>query len=93
MKIEDAGHAYDKMARVLNANADALAEALVTREKEEFYNSLTVTFLNKLCPELLGALMSLYEYKTLLFGWLLMITPFDQPGVELAKKLAKQFES
>ena len=38
MKIEDAGHAHDKMARVLNANADALAEALVTREKEEFYN-------------------------------------------------------
>ena len=93
MKIEDAGHAYDKMARVLNANADALAEALVTREKEEFYNSLTVTFLNKLCPELLGALMSLYEHKTSLLGRLLKINPFDQPGVEFAKKLAKMLET
>lgn len=93
MKIEDAGHAHDKMARVLNANADALAEALVTREKEEFYNSLTGTILNKLCPKLLGALMSLYKYKTSLFGRPLKINPFDQSGIEFAKKLAKQFES
>lgn len=92
VKVEDAGHAHDKMARVLNANADAQAEALVTREKEEFYNSLMVIILNKLCPELLGALMSLYEHKTSLFGWLLKINPFDQPGVEFAKKLAKMLE-
>ena len=92
VKVEDAGHAHDKMARVLNANADAQAEALVTRENKEFYNSLMVIILNKLCPELLGSLMSLYEHKTSLFGWLLKINPFDQPGVEFAKKLAKMLE-
>jgi len=81
------------MARVLNANADAQTKTLVTREKEKFYNSLMLITLNKLCPELLGALMSLYELKTSLFGRPLNINPFDQSGVEFAKKLAKQFES
>lgn len=33
------------------------------------------------------------EHKTALFGWLLKINPFDQPGVEFAKKLAKMLET
>ena len=37
--------------------------------------------------------MSLYKYKTSLFDRPLKINPFDQSGIEFAKKLAKQFES
>ena len=39
VKVEDAGHAYDKMARVLNANTDAQAEALVTRDERVLQQS------------------------------------------------------
>ena len=92
VKVSDAGHSHGKMARVLNANANAQAEALVTRETNEFFNSLMVITLNELTPERLGAFMSLYEHKTSLFGALLKINPFDQPGVEFAKKLAKMLE-
>ena len=49
--------------------------------------------LKDLSPEMLGSFMSLYEHKTALFGWLLKINPFDQPGVEFAKKLAKMLET
>lgn len=93
MKVNDAGHSHEKMAQVLNANADAQAEALITRETEEFYNSLMVIALKDLSPEMLGSFMSLYEHKTALFGRLLKINPFDQPGVEFAKKLAKMLET
>ena len=93
MKIEDAGHAHEKMARVLNANADAQAEALVTRETEEFYNSLMVFTLMSLSSSMLGAFMSMLEHKTAILGYLFKVNPFDQPGVEYAKKLAKMLES
>ena len=81
------------MARVLNANADAQAEALVTRETEEFYNSLMVFTLMSLSSSMLGAFMSMLEHKTAILGYLFKVNPFDQPGVEYAKKLAKMLES
>ena len=93
VKIQNPGHDHQKMARVLNANADAQAEALVTRETEEFYNSLMVVTLSNLYPETLGSLMALYEHKTAMLGKLLKINAFDQPGVEFAKTLAKRFEA
>lgn len=34
--------------------------------------------------------MALYEHKTTMLGTLLDINPFDQPGVELGKILAKK---
>ena len=33
----------------------------------------------------LGALLALYEYRTILQGWMWGVNPFDQYGVELAK--------
>lgn len=86
IKVEDPGHKHDEMACVLNANADAQAEALVTREIATYFNSLAVSTLKKLTPETLGALMAMYENKTTILGQLLDINPFDQPGVEYAKK-------
>ena len=80
------------MAMVLNANADAQAEALITRDCEEYFNSLLVLTLKDLSPETLGAFMALYEHKTALLGRLMKINPFDQPGVEFGKKLARMLE-
>ena len=40
----------------------------------------------------LGALLALYEHRTVCLGALWGINSFDQPGVELGKVLAKPIE-
>ncbi len=90
---EKANHRYPEHHRVLLANAKAQAEALVTRPNpEQFYNALTVIKIDELTPRRLGALMAMYEHKTTMLGSLLGINPFDQPGVELGKKLSLRVE-
>ena len=90
---EKANHRYPEHHRVLLANAKAQVEALVTRPNpEEFYNALTVITIDELTPRRLGALMAMYEHKTTMLGSLLGINPFDQPGVELGKKLSLRVE-
>lgn len=90
---EKVNHRYPEHHRVLLANAKAQAEALVTRPNpEEFYNTLTVITIDELTPRRLGALMAMYEHKTTMLGSLLGINPFDQPGVELGKKLSLRVE-
>lgn len=42
--------------------------------------------LNELTPKSLGALIALYEHKIFTQAWIWNINPFNQPGVELAKK-------
>ena len=42
--------------------------------------------ISKLTPYHLGALIALYEHKVFTQAWLWNINPFDQPGVEMAKK-------
>jgi glucose-6-phosphate isomerase len=44
--------------------------------------------LNQLDPFALGQLLALYEHKVFVQGVLWGINSFDQPGVELGKKLA-----
>ncbi|MBS0288175.1 MAG: glucose-6-phosphate isomerase [Proteobacteria bacterium] len=46
--------------------------------------------LEKLTPRALGQLLALYEHKVYVQGVLWDINSFDQPGVELGKKLAKK---
>ncbi len=46
-------------------------------------------FYPKLTPEVLGALIALYEHKIFTQGAIWDINPFDQMGVELGKQLAK----
>ena len=36
--------------------------------------------------------MAMYEHKTTMLGTLFGINPFDQPGVELGKRLSKRAE-
>jgi len=78
-------------------NCRAQAEALMngTTEKDlEAYRiqagnkpSNTIHY-KKLTPEVLGQLIALYEHKVFTEGVIWGTNPFDQYGVELAKKLA-----
>lgn len=45
--------------------------------------------LRDLSPESLGALLAFYEHRTFAAGWLWGVNPFDQFGVELGKRLAR----
>ena len=86
---ENAGHPYDKLHCILVANAKAQAEALMIRDKKlPYFNVLSTITMDELTPFTLGALMSMYEHKTAMLGTLYDINPFDQPGVELGKKIA-----
>ena len=48
--------------------------------------STTHIHLYRLNPQTLGALIALYEHKVFTQAWLWNINPFDQPGVESAKR-------
>lgn len=85
--VEKKDHKYEKMSHLLDANARAQIHALVSRQNSKYFNSLLSIFLKRVSSEYLGALMALYENKTFFSGRLLKINPFDQPGVEFAKKL------
>ena len=84
------GHNHRELDKVLMANAKAQTEALVTRDTgSKYFNVVSTVTLDDLTPERLGALMALYEHKTTMLGTLFGINAFDQPGVELGKKLAQ----
>lgn len=87
------GHRYAGHYRVLLANARAQAEALVMREEAGgYFNAVTAIVVDAITPRRLGALMAMYEHKTTMLGTLLGINPFDQPGVELGKRLSRRAE-
>lgn len=92
---EDPGHSHNHHHCVLTANARAQAQALVTRESghSEYFNAVTAIRINRLTPRTLGAMMAMYEHKTTLLASLYGINAFDQPGVELGKRLCRQVEA
>jgi len=49
----------------------------------------TVLTLDSVNPKTLGALLALYEHKVVSLAWLYDINPFDQFGVEYAKRMAR----
>ena len=54
-------------------------------------NTPSSTFVySSLTPNVLGMLIAIYEHKTFVEAMLWDINPFDQWGVELGKKLARQ---
>ena len=83
--------------RALLLNAFAQGAALMTGEgSEDPYRlcpgnrpSATV-LLDRLDPRTLGALIAFYEHRTFTNAVLLGINPFDQFGVELGKRLARE---
>ncbi len=92
---DNPGHSHHHHHRVLVANAKAQAKALVMREmpSDGFFNAVTTIRLDELTPRRLGALMAMYEHKTTMLAHLFGINAFDQPGVELGKRLSHQVES
>lgn len=53
---------------------------------------MTAFELSEISAKTLGALMALHEHKTTMLGTLYGINPFDQPGVELGKKISIKVE-
>lgn len=87
------GHRFAEHYKVLLANARAQSEALLVRAPNSpFFNAVSTIILDALTPRRLGALMALYEHKTTMLGTLLDVNPFDQPGVELGKRLSMDAE-
>ena len=87
------GHRYAEHYKVLLANARAQAEALVMRTYPgPYFNAVNTIALDAVTPRRLGALMAAYEHKTTMLGVLFNVNPFDQPGVELGKRLSHKAE-
>ena len=87
------GHRYAELYRVLQANAHAQTEALIARTSRlPFFNAVNVVALDAVTPRRLGSLMAMYEHKVTMLGTLYNINPYDQPGVELGKRLSSRVE-
>ena len=57
---------------------------------QQFNRPHTVLMTNQLTPQAMGALWALYEATTVFQACLWHLNAFDQPGVELGKRIAKQ---
>ncbi len=73
------------MGKILIASQRASTKALVTNKRPV----VTVT-VPKISPQALGELFMFYEIYTAFSGALSGVNPFNQPGVELGKKLTKE---
>lgn len=71
------------LGRLLSAEASATAEAL----RSEGVSVMEVE-MDDLSPKTIGALLMTWEWVVAGLGSSLRINPFDQPGVELGKRLA-----
>jgi glucose-6-phosphate isomerase len=79
------------------AKAEGLAQGLSEEEATRLSTHRTFTgdrpstaiVMERLTPQVLGALIALYEHKTFVEGVIWDINSFDQWGVELGKVLAK----
>jgi glucose-6-phosphate isomerase len=80
----------------LAAQMGALAKGQTTAAKpEDIYpgsRPSNLICLERLDPYRLGLLLALYEHKTFVEGIIWDINSFDQPGVELGKRMAKELE-
>ena len=86
--------------RALRANAVAQSQALSLGHHDTDPQRVhpggrpvTLIHLPQLNPATFGALIALYEHKTVCLGWLWGLNPFDQWGVELGKRVAEGIES
>ena len=91
--VGTASSALPTHAAALAHQAKAQVEALSQRDGGTGFNSVTQLRLRDLDPRTLGALMSAFEHATTVAAWIWGINAFDQPGVELGKKLAARILS
>ena len=84
-------HAVRESHEILLANCFAQTEALMNGAPQQGFpgnrpsNSILV---DKLTPQTLGSLLALYEHKVFVQNTIWGVNAFDQPGVELGKRLA-----
>ncbi len=82
---------HDLALANLLAQARALAEGDPADEADYPGNHPSTTLLfQKLDPETLGKLVALYEHKVFVESVVWGLNAFDQPGVELGKRLARE---
>lgn len=95
--VRERGLGSAEQHRALLANAVAQARALTEGRREGPPHThcpggrpSTMLVLDRLDPATVGALIALYEHRTFVAGRLWGINSFDQWGVELGKKLARE---
>lgn len=77
-----AGH---KVGQILNIELDATRRALTESRRPNI--TITIPELNEFY---IAQLMYIFEVSTAIMGNLIGVNPFDQPGVELAKRYTKE---
>lgn len=94
IKVNKKDNASDILQKQLKAQSDALWFGNEETEKHlakkiAGHKAHSVVTLDAISPKSLGELLAIYEYRTIYLGFLWDINSFDQPGVELGKKLAQ----
>ena len=75
--------------RALHAD-DGLTELAIQAKVFSGNRPSTTVMLDRLSPESLGTLLAFYEHRTFCCGVLENINSYDQMGVELGKRLARE---
>jgi len=83
-----AGQDIDTVTRI-HAN-DGSSELAMKAKVFSGDRPSTTILIERLTPKALGSLLAFYEHRTFCFGVFANINSFDQMGVELGKRLAKQ---
>ncbi len=98
--IEDDLHQPDHhrallISMVAQAGAFAFGQTQVDLPQNIYAGnrSSNLLILDRLDPYTLGLLLALYEHKTFVQGIVWNINSFDQPGVELGKKMARRLDA
>lgn len=79
------------------AQSAALMQGTQNKEMKSVHDQMpgnkpsNTLLLSKISPRALGQLLALYEHKVFVQGVIWQVNSFDQPGVELGKKLANSF--
>ncbi|MEK9658075.1 MAG: glucose-6-phosphate isomerase [bacterium] len=94
LETSAAKEAHQKLNTNMLAQMMALALGKESEDPNQHFpgNRPSTLLLGRtLSPEALGAMLAFYENKTMFEGFLLGINSFDQPGVQLGKKLCQRF--
>lgn len=92
--VEDEYPLVRDQHRALIVNMLAQADALAMGQPGDGFpggRPSTVYTWDETTPHALGRLLAMYEHVTAVHGWLLGLNSFDQPGVELGKRLARSY--
>jgi glucose-6-phosphate isomerase len=75
---------------MLYGNLNQASNSIDAHEIVTGDHATTTILIDKLNPEALGSLIALYEHKVACLGMIWRINSFDQWGVELGKRLARE---